>query len=146
GGMTVTAAANMSPSLFSAVVAPVPYVDLVEDLLDNSPGHLIGWRGEFGDPTRDAAALAALQMISPYDGIRPQCYPAGLISTDLQDSRVAFWGPLRYLARLRATMTGGGPVFANVSWLMGHTPPDMGLLAAAIVLTMRKHGMTAAAP
>ena len=142
GGLLVAAAATMCPDLFSAVFAAVPMVDPLETVLIDSP-IVRNWNGEFGKPAHDSAALAALQMMSPYDNARAQCYPAVLMTAAVNDIRVPFWGPLRYAARLRASMAGGGPVFVTVKDNASHASAQDAqttseMLAAAMVLSRRR--------
>jgi len=121
GGLLVTAAAHMSPRLFAAVVADVPVVDVIEWLGDpNATITTANW-GELGNPLTDPRAFEAMLAYDPIHTVPSAPMPAMLIATDLTDTRVPFFGPLRYVQRLRATMTGGGPVLARITSGQGHS-------------------------
>jgi oligopeptidase B len=120
GGMLMGAAANMAPELFAGIVAEVPFVDVLNTMLDETlpltPPEWLEW----GDPIRDAEAFAAIRAYSPYDNVRPQVYPPILALSGLADSRVTYWEPAKWVAKLRATMTGGGPILSRVAMGAGH--------------------------
>ena len=120
GGLLMGAVANMAPELFAGVVADVPFVDALNTMLDDSlpltPPEWLEW----GDPARDAAAFATIRSYSPYDNIAPQPYPAILALAGLTDPRVTYWEPAKWVAKLRATMTGGGPVLLRTAMGAGH--------------------------
>ncbi len=120
GGLLIAAVINMAPQLYAAVIADVPFVDVLNTMLDASlpltPPEWLEW----GDPIRDAAAFAAIKDYSPYDNIRPQPYPAILAMAGLADPRVTYWEPAKWVAKLRATMTGGGPVLLRTNMDAGH--------------------------
>jgi oligopeptidase B len=75
---------------------------------------------EWGDPIHDPAAFETIRSYSPYDNVRPQRYPAVLALAGLADPRVTYWEPAKWVARLRATMTGGGPVLLRTAMDAGH--------------------------
>ena len=68
---------------------------------------------EWGDPITDRAAFDRIRGYSPYDNVKPQPYPAILALGGLTDPRVTFWEPAKWVAKLRATMTGGGPILPS---------------------------------
>jgi oligopeptidase B len=121
GGMLMGAIANESPDLFAGIIADVPFVDVLNTMLDASlpltPPEWLEW----GDPIRDPEALAAIRAYSPYDNVRPQRYPAILALAGLTDPRVTYWEPAKWVARLRATMTGGGPILLRTAMGAGHS-------------------------
>ncbi len=120
GGMLMGAVANMSPDLFAAIVADVPFVDVMNTMLDAElPLTPPEWP-EWGNPAADAAAFEAILSYSPYDNVRPQDYPAILAMGGLSDPRVTYWEPAKWVAKLRATMTGGGPVLLRTNMSAGH--------------------------
>ncbi len=120
GGLLVGAAANMAPELFAGIIADVPFVDVLATMLDDSlpltPPEWLEW----GDPIRDRAAFEAIRSYSPIDNVRPRRYPAILAVAGLTDPRVTYWEPAKWVAKLRATMTGGGPVLLRTAMEAGH--------------------------
>ena len=120
GGMLMGAIANEAPELFAGIIADVPFVDVLNTMLDPSlpltPPEWLEW----GDPIRDPEAFAAIRAYSPYDNVRPQRYPAILAVAGLTDPRVTYWEPAKWVARLRATMTGGGPILLRTAMGGGH--------------------------
>jgi oligopeptidase B len=75
---------------------------------------------EWGNPGADEAAFRTILSYSPYDNVRPQAYPAILALGGLTDPRVTYWEPAKWVARLRATMTGGGPILLKINMEAGH--------------------------
>ena len=120
GGMLMGAIANMAPDLFAGIIANVPFVDVLNTMLDAdlplTPPEWLEW----GDPIRDAAAFAAIAAYSPYDNVGPKTYPPILALAGLTDPRVTYWEPAKWVARLRATMTGGGPIVLKTNMDAGH--------------------------
>jgi oligopeptidase B len=120
GGMLMGAVANIAPQLFAGIVADVPFVDVLNTMLDGSlpltPPEWLEW----GDPIRSAEAFAAIRGYSPYDNVKPQAYPAILALAGLTDPRVTYWEPAKWIAKLRATMTGGGPALLRTAMEAGH--------------------------
>ena len=120
GGMLMGAVANMAPHLFAGIVAEVPFVDVLNTILDDTlPLTPPEWP-EWGDPIRDIAAFETIRGYSPYDNVRAQHYPPILAMAGLTDPRVTYWEPAKWVARLRATMTGGGPVLLHTNMGAGH--------------------------
>jgi oligopeptidase B len=123
GGLLMGAIANLRPDLFVAIVAEVPFVDVVTTMLDPSlPLTITEWE-EWGDP-RDPEAYARMKRYSPYDNVRPQAYPAMLVTTGLNDPRVQFWEPAKWVAKLRANTTGSAPVLLRTELGAGHGGPS----------------------
>jgi oligopeptidase B len=120
GGMLMGAIANAAPELFAGIIAEVPFVDVLNTMLDASlpltPPEWLEW----GDPIHDPQAFAAIRAYSPYDNVRPQNYPAILALAGLTDPRVTYWEPAKWVARLRAAMTGGGPIVLRTAMGAGH--------------------------
>jgi oligopeptidase B len=75
---------------------------------------------EWGNPGEEEAAFRVISSYSPYDNIRPQNYPAILALGGLTDPRVTYWEPAKWIARLRAMMTGGGPILLRINLDAGH--------------------------
>ncbi|HSI02518.1 MAG TPA: S9 family peptidase [Reyranella sp.] len=120
GGMLMGAAANRAPDLFAGIVAEVPFVDVLNTMLDDSlPLTPPEWP-EWGNPITDEAAFRTILGYSPYDNVAAQRYPAILAMAGLTDPRVTYWEPAKWVARLRATMTGGGPVLLRTNMGAGH--------------------------
>ena len=120
GGMLMGAVANLAPDLFAGIIADVPFVDVLATMLDAelplTPPEWLEW----GDPIHDRAAFETIRAYSPYDNVRPQRYPAILALGGLTDPRVTYWEPAKWVARLRATMTAGGPVLLHTAMEAGH--------------------------
>lgn len=120
GGMLMGAVANLAPDLFAGVIADVPFVDVMNTMLDATlPLTPPEWR-EWGNPIADEAAFRTMLSYSPYDNVAAKAYPAILAQGGLTDPRVTYWEPAKWVARLRATMTGGGPVLLHTNMDAGH--------------------------
>ena len=120
GGMLIGVVLNERPDLWGCAVLEVPFVDVVNTMLDDTlPLTPIEWP-EWGDPLRDPEALRRLLSYSPYDNIRPQPYPPMLVTAGLSDPRVTYWEPAKYVARLRATKTDHHPLLLRVEMGAGH--------------------------
>ena len=104
GGLLMGAAANMRPDLFKAVVSYVPFVDVVNTMLDSSLPLTVQEYLEWGNP-KEKPAYDYMKSYSPYDNIEEKSYPTMLIRTSLNDSQVMYWEPAKYVAKLRATKT-----------------------------------------
>jgi oligopeptidase B len=120
GGMLMGAVANLRPELFAGIIADVPFVDVLNTMLDGDlPLTPPEWP-EWGNPREDADDFQVIRSYSPYDNVRPQPYPAILAIGGLTDPRVTYWEPAKWVAALRATMTGGGPVLLKINMEAGH--------------------------
>jgi oligopeptidase B len=120
GGMLMGAVANMAPELFAGILAGVPFVDVLNTILrDDLPLTPPEWL-EWGNPITDAAVYDRLATYSPYDNVSAQSYPPILALAGLTDPRVTYWEPLKWVQRLRATMTGGGPILLHTQMGAGH--------------------------
>jgi oligopeptidase B len=118
--MLMGAVANMAPELFAGIVAEVPFVDVLNTILDDTlPLTPPEWP-EWGDPVRDVQAFHTIRSYSPYDNVKARAYPPILAMGGLTDPRVTYWEPAKWVARLRATMTGGGPVLLHTNMDAGH--------------------------
>ena len=119
GGLLTAAAANMRPDLFKAVVAQVPFVDVISSMLDASlPLTTIEYL-EWGNPA-ERAAYDYMSLYSPYDNLRAQAYPAMLVKTSLNDSQVMYWEAAKYVAKLRTLKTDCNPLLLEVNLGAGH--------------------------
>ncbi|OJU46012.1 MAG: S9 family peptidase [Alphaproteobacteria bacterium 65-37] len=120
GGMLMGAVANRAGDLFAGIVAEVPFVDVLNTMLDDKlPLTPPEWP-EWGNPIIDEAAFRYILSYSPYDNVAARDYPAILAMGGLTDPRVTYWEPAKWIARLRATMTGGGPVLLRTNMGAGH--------------------------
>jgi len=98
----------------------VPFVDVLNTMLDDTlPLTPPEWP-EWGNPIADAAAFRTILAYSPYENVTAQRYPAILAMAGLTDPRVTYWEPAKWVARLRATMTGGGPILLRTNMGAGH--------------------------
>jgi len=119
GGLLIGAVINLRPDLFRAAIAKVPFVDVVNTMLDASIPLTVIEREEWGDPRRqpDHDYMASY---SPYDNVRAQAYPDLLVMAGLNDPRVAYWEPAKWVARLRATKTGSDLLLLKTDLDVGH--------------------------
>ena len=120
GGMLMGAIANKAPELFAGIVAAVPFVDVLNTMLDAdlplTPPEWLEW----GNPILDTEAFETIRAYSPYDNVAARAYPPILALAGLTDPRVTYWEPAKWVARLRATMTGGGPILLKTQMGAGH--------------------------
>jgi oligopeptidase B len=120
GGMLMGAVANRSGELFAGIVAEVPFVDVLNTMLDDTlPLTPPEWP-EWGNPIESETDFKTILSYSPYDNVAAKDYPAILAMGGLTDPRVTYWEPAKWIARLRATMTGGGPVLLRTNMGAGH--------------------------
>lgn len=120
GGMLMGAVANRSGELFAGIVAEVPFVDVLNTMLDASlPLTPPEWP-EWGNPIESATDFRTILAYSPYDNVAAKEYPAILAMGGLADPRVTYWEPAKWIARLRPAMTGGGPVVLRTNMGAGH--------------------------
>jgi oligopeptidase B len=120
GGMLMGAVANRAGELFSGIVAEVPFVDVLNTMLDDTlPLTPPEWP-EWGNPIESADDFRTILSYSPYDQVAAKAYPKILAMGGLTDPRVTYWEPAKWIARLRATMTSGGPVLLRTNMGAGH--------------------------
>lgn len=120
GGMLMGAVANRAGDLFAGIVAEVPFVDVLNTMRDDTlPLTPPEWP-EWGNPVTDEAAFRSILSYSPYENVAAKDYPAILAMGGLTDPRVTYWEPAKWVARLRATMHGGGPVLLRTNMGAGH--------------------------
>jgi oligopeptidase B len=119
GGLLMGAVTNLRPDLFHAVVAEVPFVDVLNTMLDPSLPLTVPEYEEWGDP-RDPAAYAYMRSYSPYDNVAPKAYPHMLVTGGLNDPRVAYWEPAKWTARLRANKTDRNRLLLRTNMGAGH--------------------------
>ena len=120
GGELMGAVANSDPELWGAVVAGVPFVDVLNTMLDDTLPLTPGEWPEWGNPITDKAAFELIRSYSPYDNVKAQDYPPMLITGGLNDPRVTYWEPAKWAARLRATKTDGNRLLLKIDMGAGH--------------------------
>jgi oligopeptidase B len=119
GGLLMGAVTNMRPELFRAVVAEVPFLDVIHTMLDESLPLTVGEFLEWGNPKK-AADYRVMRAYSPYDNLQRGPYPAIYLRTSLHDSQVACWEPAKYAARLRTLKTDDNPLLLSINLEAGH--------------------------
>src|SRR5687768_1721551 len=119
GGLLVGAVVNMRPELFRVAISRVPFVDVINTMLDPTLPLTVGEFEEWGDP-RVKEQYEYMMSYSPYDNIAAKAYPAMLVKTSFNDSQVMYWEPAKYVARLRASKTDSNPLVFKVNMAGGH--------------------------
>ena len=119
GGLLMGAVTNLRPDLFRAVVAQVPFVDVISTMLDASLPLTTGEYEEWGNPN-EKKYYDYMAGYSPYDNLAPGSYPAMLVETSLNDSQVMYWEPAKYVAKLRTLKTDANPLLLRTNMDAGH--------------------------
>jgi oligopeptidase B len=119
GGLLMGAIANMAPDRYRAIIADVPFVDVVTTMLDESIPLTTGEYDEWGDP-REPEYYEYMLSYSPYDQVAPRAYPAMLVTTGLWDSQVQYFEPAKWVAKLRANKTDSHPLLLRTNMEAGH--------------------------
>ncbi|HEX2802152.1 MAG TPA: prolyl oligopeptidase family serine peptidase, partial [Phenylobacterium sp.] len=120
GGMLMGAVANLRPDLWGAIVAAVPFVDVLNTMSDITlPLTPPEWP-EWGNPLEDAAAYDLIESYSPYDQVAARAYPPILATGGLSDPRVTYWEPAKWVAKLREHSTGPAPILLKINMEAGH--------------------------
>jgi oligopeptidase B len=120
GGELMGAVINQAPELFGAVVADVPFVDVLATMLDESLPLTPGEWPEWGNPIEDEAAFHLIRSYSPYDQVRAQGYPPLMVTAGLNDPRVTYWEPAKWVARLRELKTDDNALIFKTNMGAGH--------------------------
>ncbi|MRR10066.1 S9 family peptidase, partial [bacterium] len=123
GGLLVGAVVNARPGLFRAAVMDVPFVDLINTMLDPGIPLTTAEYEEWGDP-RDRAQYEYMASYAPYENLRPQAYPAMLVTGGLRDANVPYWEPAKWVARLRRLKTDREPLLLRIDLSSGHGGPS----------------------
>jgi oligopeptidase B len=119
GGLLMGAVANLRPDLYRAVLSHVPFVDVMNTMLDPTLPLTIGEYEEWGDPNQPDA-FAYMLLYSPYDNLDRKAYPAMLVKTSLHDSQVMYWEPAKYVAKLRTLKTDDHLLLLETNMSAGH--------------------------
>lgn len=120
GGLLMGAVANIAPELFAGILANVPFVDPLTSILDPSlPLTVIEW-DEWGNPLEDPAVYEYMRSYSPYENVEAKDYPAILAITSINDTRVLYVEPAKWVAKLRATKTGDSQLLLKTEMSAGH--------------------------
>lgn len=119
GGLLVGAVINQAPQLYNAVVAQVPFVDVLTTMLDDSIPLTVGEYEEWGNPNQPQP-YALIKSYSPYDNVRAQHYPNLLVTSGLYDSQVQYWEPAKWVAKLRQFQRGDAVLLLSTDMSAGH--------------------------
>jgi oligopeptidase B len=120
GGELMGAVANQSPEIFGAIVAHVPFVDVLNTMLDESLPLTPGEWPEWGNPIKDKDAFELIRSYSPYDQVTAKAYPPMLYTGGLNDPRVTYWEPAKMVAKLRAMKTDDNVLLMKINMGAGH--------------------------
>jgi len=120
GGELMGAVINSDPDLWGAVVAHVPFVDVLNTMLDASLPLTPGEWPEWGNPIEDEAAFRTIAAYDPYGNVRAQAYPPLMVTAGLNDPRVTYWEPAKWVAKLRATRTNDAALLLKTNMGAGH--------------------------
>jgi oligopeptidase B len=120
GGMLMGAVANMRPDLWAGILALVPFVDVLNTMLDETlPLTPPEWP-EWGNPLASVEDYRRIAAYAPYENIEAKAYPPIFVLAGLTDPRVTYWEPAKWVARLRATKTDSNPLFLKTNMGAGH--------------------------
>jgi oligopeptidase B len=119
GGLLMGAVANMRPDLFRIIVSHVPFVDVLNTMLDASLPLTVGEYEEWGDP-RKSRDYFYMKGYCPYTNLERKAYPTMLVKTSLNDSQVMYWEPAKYVAKLRTLKTDANPLLLKINMGAGH--------------------------
>jgi oligopeptidase B len=123
GGLLIGAVVNARPDLFACAVAQVPFVDALTTMLDESIPLTVNEYEEWGDPN-DPEFYEYMKSYSPYDNVHRAAYPAMLVTAGLNDPRVPFWEPAKWVAKLRSMTLSARPIILKTDLGSGHSGPS----------------------
>jgi oligopeptidase B len=153
GGLLIGAALNARPDLFACAVAQVPFVDVLTTMLDETLPLTVNEYEEWGNPG-DLEYYQYMKGYSPYDNVEPAGYPAMLVTGGLNDPRVAYWEPAKWVAKLRSLKLGDAPVLLKTQMGSGHSGPsgryeswrEEAFVTAFVLSRLENTGVDEAAP
>jgi oligopeptidase B len=119
GGLLMGAVTNMRPDLFKIVVSRVPFVDVINTMLDETLPLTVGEFEEWGNPKKKDE-YEYIKTYSPYDNLAARAYPTILVKTSFDDSQVMYWEPAKYVAKLRTLKTDSNPLIFKINMAGGH--------------------------
>ena len=119
GGLLMGAVVNIRPDLFKAVVSRVPFVDVINTMMDTSLPLTVAEFEEWGNP-QIKEHYDYIKTYSPYDNLAAKDYPAMLVKTSFNDSQVMYWEPAKYVAKLRTMKTDKNPLVFKINMAGGH--------------------------
>jgi oligopeptidase B len=120
GGLLMGAVANMRPDLWAGIIAEVPFVDVLNTMLDDTlPLTPPEWP-EWGNPLASREDYERIAAYAPYENVEPKAYPPILALAGLTDPRVTYWEPAKWVARLRASKTDDNPLYLKTHMEAGH--------------------------
>jgi oligopeptidase B len=124
GGLLMGAVVNLAPELFGCVIAEVPFVDCLNTILDPTlPLTVLEWE-EWGNPVESEEYYAEMASYAPYENVTAQPYPPMLVTAGLNDPRVSYWEPAKWVARLRSTATNAPRILLKTEMGAGHGGPS----------------------
>jgi oligopeptidase B len=119
GGLLMGAVVNQRPELFRAVVSKVPFVDVINSMLDETLPLTVGEFEEWGNPKRKEE-YEYMKGYCPYTNLERKAYPAMLVKTSFHDSQVMYWEPAKYVAKMRTLKTNDEPLLLKTNMAAGH--------------------------
>jgi len=119
GGLLVGAVTNLRPDLWKAVVSKVPFLDVINSMLDETLPLTVGEFEEWGNPKKKDE-YDVMRAYCPYSNLEPRAYPAILVTTSFNDSQVMYWEPAKYVAKLRTLKTDPNPLLLKTNLAAGH--------------------------
>lgn len=120
GGELMGVVVNTDPDIWGAIAAHVPFVDVLNTMLDATLPLTPGEWPEWGNPIEDKTAFDLIRSYCPYQNVKAQDYPPLMITAGLTDPRVTYWEPAKWTAKLRATATGDSPLLLKTNMGAGH--------------------------